>query len=101
MHRQTEFGGDRDQNAAARGAVELGHHQAGDARGLAENLDLAERVLADRGVEHQQHRMRRGRLDLAHHAHDFFQLAHQLGAVLQAAGGIDQHDVDALCLGAA
>ncbi len=35
--------------------------------------------------------MRRGRLDLAHHAHDLVQLAHQLGAILQTAGGIDQH----------
>ena len=43
--------------------------------------------------------MRRGRLDLAHHAHHLFQFAHQLGAVLQTAGGIDQHHVDALRLG--
>ncbi len=101
MHRQAELGRDRHQNAAARGAVELGHHQAGDARGLAENLDLAERVLPDGGIEHQQHRMRRRRLDLAHHAHHFFQFAHQFGAVLQAAGGIDQHDVGALRFGGA
>ncbi len=43
--------------------------------------------------------MRRSRLDLAHDAHDFFQFAHQLGAVLQAAGGVDQHDVAAVGLG--
>ena len=99
MHRQAELGGDRHQDAAARGAVELGHDQSGDARDLAENLDLAERVLPDGRVEHQQHRVRRGRLDLAHDAHHFFQFAHQLGAVLQAAGGIDQDDIDALRLG--
>ena len=53
--------GDRHQDAAARGAVELGHDEAGDARDLAEHLDLRQRVLADRGVEHQQHRVRRRR----------------------------------------
>src|ERR1700722_13856353 len=31
---------DCHQDAAARGAVELGHHQAGDARRLGEHLDL-------------------------------------------------------------
>ena len=99
MHRQLELVGDGHQDAAARGAVELGHHQAGDAGGLAEDLDLVERVLPDGGVEHQEHRMRRGRLDLAHDAHDLFQFAHQLGAVLQTAGGVDQHHVDVLRLG--
>ena len=79
MHRQAEARGKRHQNAAARAAVELGHHQAGDARGLAENLDLADRVLPDGGVEHQEHRVRRRRLDLAHHAHHLFQFAHQFG----------------------
>src|ERR1039458_7020557 len=47
MHRQAEAGGDRHQDAAARGAVELGHDQSRDARDLAEDVDLAERVLAD------------------------------------------------------
>ena len=42
-----------------RGAVELGHDDAGDADHVAEGLGLGVRVLADRGVEHQQHRMRR------------------------------------------
>ncbi len=45
--------------------------------------------------------MRRGRLDLAHHAHHFFQFAHQLGTILQAAGGIDQNDVGVFRLGCA
>ena len=61
MDRQLEFFGDGDENAAARGAVELGHHEAGDARDLAENLDLAHRVLADRRIEHEQHGVRRAR----------------------------------------
>ena len=65
MHRKFEAVGNGNEDAAARGAVELGHHQTCDARHLAENLDLAERVLSDRGIEHQQHGVRRGRLDLA------------------------------------
>ena len=72
MHRQAELGGNGDENAATRGAVELGHDKAGDAGDLAENLDLVERILADGGIEHQQNRVRRRRLDLAHHAHHFF-----------------------------
>src|SRR5580693_3859640 len=59
MHRHFEPLRDGDQNAAAGGAVELGHDEAGDADDFAENLDLRQRVLADGGVEHQQHRMRR------------------------------------------
>ena len=84
----------RHQNAAARGAVKLGHHQAGDAGGLQERLDLRQRVLADGGVEHQQHRMRRLGIDLLHDANDLLQLVHQLGLVLQPPGGVDQQHVD-------
>ena len=99
MHRQAELLGDRHQDAAARGAVELGHDEAGDAGDLAEDLDLAERVLPDGGVQHQKHGVRRARLHLAHHAHHLLQFDHQLGAVLQPAGGVDQHHVDALRFG--
>ena len=35
-------------------------------------------------------------VDLLHHPHHLFQLAHQLGAVLQAAGGVDDHHVGAV-----
>src|SRR5580704_16469175 len=52
MYRHFKLLGDGDQNAAAGGAVELGHDEAGDADELAENLDLRQRVLADGGVEH-------------------------------------------------
>src|ERR1700722_12192666 len=99
MPRHFELLCDGDQNAAARGAIELGHDEAGDADDLAENLDLRQRVLADGGVEHEQHGMRRRRLDLLHHPHHLFQLAHQFGTVLQTAGGVDQRHVDALLFG--
>src|SRR3712207_7599715 len=42
-----------DQHSAAGGPVELGHHEAGHSGDLAEDLDLAERVLAGGGVEHE------------------------------------------------
>ena len=61
MHRQPVLGGDGDQDAAAGGAVELGHDEAGDAGALAEDVDLGERVLAGGGIEHQEHGVRRGR----------------------------------------
>ena len=99
MHRQGEFVGDRHQDAAARRAVELGHHEAGDARDAAEDLDLAQRILPDRGVEHEQHRMRRLGVDLPHHPDDLFQLAHQLGAILQSPRGVHQYNVDAKLAG--
>src|SRR3954447_1269809 len=59
MHRQFELLRQRHQNAAARGAVELGHHQARNASGTMKCLDLRQRILSHRGIEHQQHRMRR------------------------------------------
>src|SRR5437868_3618303 len=90
MNRQTEFGCKRDQNAATRGAVELGHHQTGDASDLTENLRLAERVLADRCIEYEEDRMWGGWVDLTNDAHHFFKLAHQLSSILQTARSIDE-----------
>src|ERR1051326_2345210 len=69
MDRQFEFLGNGNQDAAARGAVELGHDEAGDAGDLAEYLDLRQRVLADGGIEHEQHGVRRAAVELFHHAH--------------------------------
>ena len=98
MHRQREFPRDGHENAAARGAVELGHGEAGDARDFVEYLDLRERVLPDGRVEHEQHRVRRGRVELLHHAHDLFELLHQHRLVLQAAGGVDDQHVGVFAL---
>ena len=64
---------------------------------LGELLDLGERVLPDRGVEHEQHRVGRGRVELLQHPDDLVQLVHQPGLVLQAAGGVDEQHVDRLC----
>src|SRR6476646_1871546 len=98
VHRQFEFLRQRHQDAAARGAVELRHHEAGDASGTMKCLDLRQCILSHRGVEHQQHGVRRGRIDLLDDANHLFELFHQLGLVLQAASGIDQQHVDILFL---
>src|SRR5437870_4730519 len=63
MHRKLEFLGDRDEDAAARGSVELGHHKTGDAGDTAEHLDLADRVLADCRIEDEKHGVRRAGID--------------------------------------
>ena len=54
------------------------------------------RVLADRGVEDEQGRVRRLRVELADHPHDLLQLGHEAGLVLQAAGRVDQEHVGAV-----
>src|ERR1700722_12921777 len=70
VHRQFVFVGQRDQYAAARGAVEFRHHQARNPRGTMKRLDLRQRILSYRGIEHQQHRMRRRSIDLFDDAND-------------------------------
>ena len=57
--RQSELACDRDHDAAARGAIELGQHQARDAERGVKLLRLRQRVLALIGIEHQQHLVRR------------------------------------------
>src|SRR3546814_8292273 len=49
----------RDQHAAARRAVQLGHDQPRHLRDFLENLDLAQRILPRGGVQHQHDVMRR------------------------------------------
>ena len=95
MDRDAVFLGERDQHTALGGAVELGHHDAGDADDLAENLGLGVRVLPDGRVEHQQHRMRRRGVEFLHRAHQLLQLGHQVGLVLQTPGGVDEQHIGA------
>src|SRR4051794_19339951 len=78
MDRQAIARGDGDQDAAAGGAVELGHDQAGDAGALAEYVDLVEGVLASGSVEGQKDRVGRGRIELADDPDDLLELRHQL-----------------------
>src|SRR6266403_381896 len=88
VHREFVLLGQRNQDAAARGAVEFCHHQPRDARCTMKRLDLRQRVLSHRGIEHQQHRVRRRCIDLLDDAHDLFKLVHQFGLVLQPPCGI-------------
>ena len=88
--------GSRDEDAAARRSVELGHDQAGDIGGLTEGFDLGEGVLAGRCVEDQKHVVRGVGIEAAENAADLGQLLHQVGFVLHPAGGVDDQDVDAL-----
>ncbi len=93
MHGKTELGGDGDENAAARRAIELGHDEARHAGALAEDIDLIDGVLAGRGIEHE-HDIVRGRgVDLLQDADDLLELGHEPFLVLQAAGGIEQKDI--------
>src|SRR6478736_843102 len=92
--------GDRDQDAAPRRAVELGHDQAGHAGDLLEDLHLVQRVLTRRRVEHEQDAVRRAVVDLLQHAHDLGELGHQVGLVLEPARGVDQEHVGPFGAGA-
>src|SRR6476469_9042274 len=88
-HRQSETLGDGRKNAAACGSVELGHHQVRHPCDLLEDLYLVQRILPRGGVEHEHHAVRRGRIELLHHAHDLVELSHQIGLVLQAPSRVD------------
>src|SRR5690242_7832091 len=90
MDRHVVAFGDRDQHASLGGAIEFGHHEAGYARGVAESLHLAERVLPDRGVKYENDIVRCRGVDLADGAHDLGEFVHQLRLVLQPASGVDQ-----------
>ena len=63
MYWKRELLSDRDEYAAACGAVELGHHKARNPGDAAENLDLVDRVLANRRIKHEKNGMGRVRLD--------------------------------------
>src|SRR4029079_19810304 len=92
--------GDDVKSAAPRGAVELGDDEAGHARDLLEHLDLGERILPRGGVEHEQHAVRCGLVELFQNAHDLGELRHQIALVLQPPGGVDQEHILAFGAGA-
>ena len=63
MHRQLMFLRQRHQNAAARGAVDLGHHDDGDAGDAMKSLNFRPRVLSDGGLHNKQTPIRGQRVD--------------------------------------
>ena len=93
--RQLQRARDRDHDAAARGAIELGEHQAGDAQRGVKLLRLRQRVLALVGIEHQQHFVRRLGQHARDHALDLLELIHQVRLAVQPPGGVGQHHIDA------
>ena len=60
-----------------------------------ELLGLRQRVLALVGVEHQQHFVRRTRIDTCDDAFDLLQFFHQVRLAVQAPGCVGQQHVDA------
>ncbi|CAM2148209.1 hypothetical protein PT2222_10431 [Paraburkholderia tropica] len=95
VHRNRALARDRGENAALRGAVELGDDQAGETERVIERLHLRECILARVRVDHEQHFVRRAVEGLADHALDLLELIHQMELRGQAAGRVGHHHVDA------
>ena len=95
LDRDAQLARDRQRDAALGRAVELGQDDPVDRHRLGEELGLADAVLARRGVDRQQRLVRRVGHLLADHAADLGELVHQVVLVVQAPGGVDDHDVDA------
>src|SRR6478609_7452477 len=94
LDRHPELALHRHDDATLRGAVELGEHDAGDVHRLGEDLRLLEAVLARRRVEDEQHLVDRALL--LDDALDLAELVHEVDLVVQAAGRVDDDDVDLL-----
>ena len=94
LHRQAELRLDREHDAALGGAVELGEHDAGHVDRVGELLGLHEPVLPGRRVDHEQHFLARARGAVDDPA-QLLQLLHQVRLRVQAAGGVDEHEVGA------
>ena len=97
MDRQAKLLGDRHQDAALRGAVELGHDEPGDAghrRGTSRPGTSAFWPVVASSTSSTA--CGAVGIDLFQHAHDLLELGHQLGLVLQPPGGVDEQHVGAL-----
>ncbi len=87
--------GDCHGDAAFRGAIELGQDDAGHAGDARELARLREAVLPHGGIEHEQHLVGSAFGGAARHAANLVQFAHQVGARVQPAGGVDENRVAA------
>ena len=83
--RHFELPRDREQDAAFRRAVELRDGDARELQSLVKFQRLRERVLALARVEHEQHLVRRRRVEALDHALDLVELVHEPGRGVQAA----------------
>ena len=89
---QIQLAGDGHDDAAFRGAVELGQDDSGYAGVAPEFAGLIEAVLPGGGVENQENIVRRAGNNFGGGAFLFVQLGHQIGFRVQASGGVhDDH----------
>ena len=95
LDRQPELVRDRDGHAALGRAVELRQRDAGHAGRLAEQPRLLQAVLPGRRVDDEQRLVRRALEPALDHAPHLGELLHQVRLRVQAAGGVDDHDVPA------
>ena len=91
-----EFLGDGDENAAARGAVELGHDEAGDARDLGEDSACAKAFCPVVASSTRSTAWGADAIQLLDDPDDLVEFGHQIGLVLQPAGRVDEQDVGAV-----
>ena len=94
LDRDPELGADRQGDSALGGAVELGQDDPGEVDGLAEDLRLAQAVLAGRRVDDDQRLGRRLAELLGDHPVDLGELVHQIRAGVEATGGVGEDHVD-------
>src|SRR5688572_1683700 len=93
--RQLEVVSDRHRDAALGRAIELGQHDSRHPGDAGEFPRLRQPVLPHRGVEHEQHLVRRAVSGASGDAPDLIELAHQVGAGVQAPGRVDQDRIAA------
>ena len=102
--RELEFFGHGHGDAALSRAVELCHDNTVQTQRLVKLERLVQTVLARRGIDYEDDRDRHGAGGhiggaLTRHVDHFGKLAHELGACVQTAGGIDEHQVAAALIG--
>ncbi len=93
LDRAAGDGAHRRCRTTARVAVDAGQHDAGDGQPIVEGLGYVHGVLAGRGVGDEQRLRRLGqRADVGH-------FLHQLFVDGEAAGGVEDQDVEAFAAG--
>src|SRR4029077_1693927 len=88
-HGQLEFLGNRNDNPSASGTVELRQDQTGDTDRLMKLTSLGQRVLPDRGVQHEEDFVRRTRTYLRDDSRDLSEFVNEMRFRVQSAGRIN------------
>ena len=100
LHGNAELVADANDYATLGSAVEFGDSECVDFGGGDKLLSLFKGVLSGRAVKHEQHLVRSIGQHLFHGVFDFGELVHKAHIVVQTSGGVDNHHVGILCLGA-